>query len=108
MVEEFMLLANVSVAEKILHEFPDNALLRRHPSPPTSNFDPVIKAAASKVPDFKYLTWFDFYSASCFGFIEFYYFCGLCKCQLSNINMEKFFVYIFSLVLLVRWPKKQG
>ena len=49
MVEEFMLLANVSVAEKILHEFPDNALLRRHPSPPENNFGPVIKAAKSKV-----------------------------------------------------------
>lgn len=48
MVEEFMLLANVSVAEKIVHEFPDNALLRRHPAPPPNNFDPVIKAAASK------------------------------------------------------------
>ncbi|XP_005105731.1 exosome complex exonuclease RRP44 [Aplysia californica] len=48
MVEEFMLLANVAVAEKILHEFPDNALLRRHPSPPSSNFGPVIKAAESK------------------------------------------------------------
>lgn len=48
MVEEFMLLANVSVAEKILHEFPDNALLRRHPSPPENNFGPVIKAAKSK------------------------------------------------------------
>ena len=44
-----MLLANVSVAEKILHEFPDNALLRRHPSPPENNFGPVIKAAKSKV-----------------------------------------------------------
>ncbi|KAK0045183.1 exosome complex exonuclease RRP44 [Biomphalaria pfeifferi] len=48
MVEEFMLLANIAVAEKILKEFPDNALLRRHPSPPVSNFDPLIKAAASK------------------------------------------------------------
>jgi len=48
MVEEFMLLANVAVAEKILHEFPDNALLRRHPSPPQNNFDPLIKAAGSK------------------------------------------------------------
>ena len=44
-----MLLANISVAEKILYEFPDNALLRRHPAPPPSNFDPLIKAAQSKV-----------------------------------------------------------
>ncbi|XP_043218243.1 exosome complex exonuclease RRP44-like isoform X1 [Amphibalanus amphitrite] len=45
MVEEFMLLANVSVAEQILHEFPECALLRRHPEPPPSNFLPLIKAA---------------------------------------------------------------
>lgn len=45
MVEEFMLLANVSVAEKILEEFPEVALLRRHPQPPVENFEPLIKAA---------------------------------------------------------------
>ncbi|KAJ8979654.1 hypothetical protein NQ317_006365 [Molorchus minor] len=44
MVEEFMLLANISVAEKILEDFPECAMLRRHPTPPTSNFDPLIKA----------------------------------------------------------------
>ena len=33
MVEEFMLLANVSVAEKIFSHFPANAVLRRHTSP---------------------------------------------------------------------------
>ncbi|XP_034253802.1 exosome complex exonuclease RRP44 [Thrips palmi] len=44
MVEEFMLLANISVAEKIFQEFPDCAMLRRHPQPPPSNFDPLIKA----------------------------------------------------------------
>ncbi|KAH0953363.1 hypothetical protein HN011_004299 [Eciton burchellii] len=45
MVEEFMLLANISVAEKILKEFPECAMLRRHPEPPQSNFEPLIKAA---------------------------------------------------------------
>ncbi|KAL1139194.1 hypothetical protein AAG570_009253, partial [Ranatra chinensis] len=45
MVEEFMLLANVTVAQKILEEFPDCAMLRRHPAPPISNFDPLVKAA---------------------------------------------------------------
>uniref|UniRef100_A0A069DZM9 Protein DIS3 homolog n=1 Tax=Panstrongylus megistus TaxID=65343 RepID=A0A069DZM9_9HEMI len=45
MVEEFMLLANVSVAEKIVADFPDCALLRRHPEPPSANYDPLIKAA---------------------------------------------------------------
>lgn len=44
MVEEFMLLANISVAEKIEKEFPEHAMLRRHPSPPQTNFDPLIKA----------------------------------------------------------------
>lgn len=44
MVEEFMLLANISVAEKILEEFPDCAMLRRHPVPPAINFDPLLKA----------------------------------------------------------------
>lgn len=44
MVEEFMLLANVSVAEKIETEFPECAMLRRHPVPPPTNFDPLIKA----------------------------------------------------------------
>lgn len=44
MVEEFMLLANISVAQKILEDFPDCAMLRRHPTPPTSNFDPLVKA----------------------------------------------------------------
>ncbi|XP_075227748.1 exosome complex exonuclease RRP44-like protein Dis3 [Lycorma delicatula] len=44
MVEEFMLLANVSVAEKILEEFPEFGMLRRHPKPPQSNFDPLVKA----------------------------------------------------------------
>lgn len=44
MVEEFMLLANISVAEKILEDFPECAMLRRHPIPPSSNFDPLIKA----------------------------------------------------------------
>lgn len=51
MVEEFMLLANVSVAEKIYQEFPEYAVLRRHPTPPLSNFDPLIKAANQLVSD---------------------------------------------------------
>lgn len=44
MVEEFMLLANCSVAAKIEKEFPEFAMLRRHPSPPQTNFEPLIKA----------------------------------------------------------------
>lgn len=33
LVEEYMLLANISVAKKILHHYPAFALLRRHPKP---------------------------------------------------------------------------
>merc|ERR1712079_176307 len=45
MVEEFMLAANISAAERIFKDFPDCAMLRRHPSTPPSNFDPLVKAA---------------------------------------------------------------
>lgn len=38
LVEEFMLLANITVAQKIHSVFPQTALLRRHASPPASNF----------------------------------------------------------------------
>ncbi|KAM4701510.1 exosome complex exonuclease RRP44 [Discoglossus pictus] len=48
MVEEFMLLANISVAQKIFDEFPEHALLRKHPAPPPANYDILVKAAKSK------------------------------------------------------------
>lgn len=48
LVEEFMLLANISVAKHIYEEFSHCALLRRHPSPPLSNYDILIKAGACK------------------------------------------------------------
>uniref|UniRef100_A0A3Q3E6N2 Protein DIS3 homolog n=1 Tax=Hippocampus comes TaxID=109280 RepID=A0A3Q3E6N2_HIPCM len=48
MVEEFMLLANISVAQKIYDEFAECALLRKHPAPPPSNYDILLKAAKSK------------------------------------------------------------
>ena len=38
LVEEFMLLANTTVASKIHSSFPQTALLRRHASPPATNF----------------------------------------------------------------------
>ena len=44
MVEEFMLAANISAAKKIYQEFPDCAMLRRHPEPPLANFDSLVKA----------------------------------------------------------------
>lgn len=39
LVEEFMLLANISVARKIFEAFPQTAMLRRHASPPSTNFE---------------------------------------------------------------------
>lgn len=39
LVEEFMLLANISVASRIYQAFPQTALLRRHAAPPKSNFE---------------------------------------------------------------------
>lgn len=39
LVEEFMLLANISVAGKIYEAFPQTALLRRHAAPPKTNFE---------------------------------------------------------------------
>ena len=47
LVEEFMLLANITVSKKILRHYPTFALLRRHPSPSKSQFDPLIAAAKS-------------------------------------------------------------
>jgi exosome complex exonuclease DIS3/RRP44 len=39
LVEEFMLLANISVASKIYEAFPQTAMLRRHGAPPATNFE---------------------------------------------------------------------
>ncbi|XAR73670.1 Exoribonuclease II [Bertholletia excelsa] len=47
MVEEFMLAANVSVAEKILKHFPLCALLRRHPTPTKEMLEPLLRTAAA-------------------------------------------------------------
>ncbi|RUS19734.1 LOW QUALITY PROTEIN: hypothetical protein BC937DRAFT_87023 [Endogone sp. FLAS-F59071] len=46
LVEEFMLLANISVAEKIFSKFPDSSMLRRHAIPPDSNFEALEKAVS--------------------------------------------------------------
>lgn len=54
LVEEFMLLANISVAQKIFETFPDVSVLRRHSHPPQANFD-VLKKALS-VYDFTLYT----------------------------------------------------
>ncbi|RPA77880.1 RNB-domain-containing protein [Ascobolus immersus RN42] len=39
LVEEFMLLANITVARKIYEAFPQTAMLRRHGAPPATNFE---------------------------------------------------------------------
>lgn len=50
LVEEFMLLANISVARKIQEAFPQTAMLRRHASPPKTNFD-ILNDMLTKVKD---------------------------------------------------------
>jgi len=47
MVEEMMLLANCAVAERCLQSFPANSLLRRHPVPPSRQFEPLLQAATA-------------------------------------------------------------
>lgn len=48
LVEEFMLLANTTVAKKIHQHFPHVALLRRHPAPPKTNFETLSNVAKLK------------------------------------------------------------
>lgn len=47
MVEEFMLLANITVARKITDTFPQCALLRRHPTPTPRMLEPLLRAASA-------------------------------------------------------------
>eukprot|EP01025_Chloroclados_australasicus_P013586 TRINITY_DN16396_c0_g2_i1.p1 TRINITY_DN16396_c0_g2~~TRINITY_DN16396_c0_g2_i1.p1 ORF type:complete len:315 (+),score=25.13 TRINITY_DN16396_c0_g2_i1:111-947(+) len=47
MVEEMMLLANITVGRYILEKFRPCALLRRHPEPPARLFEPLLQAAAT-------------------------------------------------------------
>jgi len=47
LVEEFMLLANITVGKKILRHFPGISCLRRHPAPAKSQFAPLVSAAAA-------------------------------------------------------------
>lgn len=42
MVEEFMILANISAGTKILEEFPECAMLRRHPPPSTHQIEELV------------------------------------------------------------------
>jgi exosome complex exonuclease DIS3/RRP44 len=48
LVEEFMLLANVTVAKKILRHYPTLSVLRRHPAPNRSMFQSLISKAKSR------------------------------------------------------------
>ncbi|KAL7675543.1 hypothetical protein ACOME3_001811 [Neoechinorhynchus agilis] len=48
MVEEFMLLANITVANHTYNHFSQCAVLRRHPEPRQHDFEPLINAARSK------------------------------------------------------------
>lgn len=48
LVEEFMLLANITVASKIYHTFPQTALLRRHAAPPPQNFEQLNSQLSTK------------------------------------------------------------
>ncbi|EPS33558.1 Exosome complex exonuclease dis3 [Penicillium oxalicum] len=48
LVEEFMLLANITVATKIYESFSQTALLRRHATPPPQNFEDLINQLSKK------------------------------------------------------------
>jgi exosome complex exonuclease DIS3/RRP44 len=48
LVEEFMLLANITVAKKILRNYPTLSVLRRHPSPNRAMFEGLISKARSR------------------------------------------------------------
>ena len=47
LVEEFMLLANITVSKKILRHFPTLGILRRHQPPSKEQFLPLMTAAAA-------------------------------------------------------------
>ncbi|TQB68454.1 exosome catalytic subunit dis3 [Monascus purpureus] len=48
LVEEFMLLANITVASKIYSAFPQTAMLRRHATPPPQNFEELARQLSKK------------------------------------------------------------
>lgn len=48
LVEDFMLLANISVARKIFEHFQESAVLRRHPKPNQPAFDSLKRALNAK------------------------------------------------------------
>lgn len=56
LVEEFMLLANISVAMELYKSFPETAILRRHPPPPEENFEALISALGKRGYDLRVKT----------------------------------------------------
>ncbi|KAK2462485.1 hypothetical protein APHAL10511_005455 [Amanita phalloides] len=48
LVEEFMLLANISVARRVQETFPQTAVLRRHMPPPKTNFEKLQDILAKR------------------------------------------------------------
>lgn len=50
LVEEFMLLANISVARKIYDAYPQTAMLRRHAAPPATNFEALNEILRVRKP----------------------------------------------------------
>lgn len=48
LVEEFMLLANISVAQRIYEQYPQTAVLRRHAAPPKTNFEQLQDVLATR------------------------------------------------------------
>jgi exosome complex exonuclease DIS3/RRP44 len=48
LVEEFMLLANITVAKRILRQYPTLGVLRNHPAPERGMFDELIEKARLK------------------------------------------------------------
>eukprot|EP01053_Blabericola_migrator_P001838 Blabericola_migrator_1__1837@NODE_14_length_24048_cov_80_277428_g11_i0_p4_GENE_NODE_14_length_24048_cov_80_277428_g11_i0NODE_14_length_24048_cov_80_277428_g11_i0_p4_ORF_typecomplete_len1123_score207_87RNB/PF00773_19/8_8e112OB_Dis3/PF17849_1/4_2e14Rrp44_CSD1/PF17216_3/7_5e13CSD2/PF17876_1/34CSD2/PF17876_1/4_1e07Rrp44_S1/PF17215_3/4e05_NODE_14_length_24048_cov_80_277428_g11_i02343602 len=54
LVEEFMLLANVAVAQRIVQSFPDCSVLRRHPPPKADGLAHLAKVLASKGMKFEF------------------------------------------------------
>ncbi|ETO08065.1 hypothetical protein RFI_29325 [Reticulomyxa filosa] len=48
MIEEFMLLANITVAKQIVSKYPSFAMLRRHPYPSPNMMEPLAKCASVK------------------------------------------------------------
>eukprot|EP00741_Cyanophora_paradoxa_P002860 tig00000640_g2776.t1 len=56
LVEEFMLLANCSVAEKIVQHFPQCSVLRRHPPPFPHAFDQLVAACRRRGIELKVST----------------------------------------------------